>query len=360
MILKAYKYRIYPDKLQTELLNKTFGCCRVVWNKCVESFNDREAMPSSTELKKAYEWMSEVSAAALQQKVSDFYEFKSQFFNKLRKKAVGRPKFKSKHSRQAYRLPNQKFKLGSNFIRLEKVGRVKITIDRRPRPGCNFRSVTVSKDLDGKFYVSVLVKEVVALKPKTGKVVGLDLGLKSFVTLSDGTKFDNPKFLRESQAELKKAQRRLSRKKKGSLRRTKAKIKVARIHKKISNQRSNFLHELSSELVSNYDVIGIEDLNVGGMVRNHKLAKSIQDASWSKFISMLEYKAAWYGKTVQRVGRWFPSTKMCNSCGLIKKVTLQDRGWTCECGNEIDRDVNAATNLRDEALRLLAQGVACA
>lgn len=342
------------------MLNKTFGCCRVVWNRCVQSFNAREDLLSSTELKKDYEWMEEVSAAALQQKVKDFLEFKSQFFNKSRKKSIGRCKFKSKHNRQSYRLPNQKFKLGDNFIRLEKVGKVKIVIDRRPKSGCDFRSVTVSRDPDGKFYVSVLVKERATSKPKTGKAIGIDLGLKSFVTLSDGTKFDNPKFLRESQAELKKAQRNLSRKRRGSTRRAKAKFKVARIHKKITNQRSNFLHELSSDLVTNYDVIGIEDLNIGGMVKNHKLSRSIQDASWGKFVMLLEYKAAWYGKTVQRVDRFFPSTKMCNNCGLLKKVTLQERDWICECGNVIDRDQNAAMNLRDEAVRLLAQGVACA
>lgn len=360
MILKAYKYRIYPTSDQATLLNKTFGCCRVVWNRCVESFNAREQQASSTELKKGYEWMSEVSASALQQKVSDFIEFKRQFFNKSRKKSVGRCKFKTKHGRQSYRLPNQKFTLGNNFIRLEKVGRVRVVIDRRPTSGCNFRSVTVSREPNGNYYVSVLVKESVKLKPKTGLAVGIDLGLESFATLSDGTKFNNPKFLRDSQAELKKAQRSLSRKKKGSTRRAKAKKRVARIHKKISNQRHNFLHVLSSNIISNYDVIGIEDLNIGGMVKNHKLAKSIQDASWGKFVIMLEYKAAWYGKTVQRVSRWFPSTQMCNCCGLIKKVTLKDRMWICECGNKIDRDHNSSVNLRDEALRLLAQGVTCA
>ncbi len=360
MILKAYKYRIYPTPDQVVLLNKTFGCCRVVWNRCVESFNKRQDFLSSTELKKDYEWMGEVSAAALQQKVKDFLEFKSQFFNKARKKSIGRCKFKSKNNRQSYRLPNQKFKLGDNFIRLEKIGRVRAVIDRRPRSGCDFRSVTISRGPDMKFYASILVKEIVNMKPKTGKIVGVDLGLKSFITLSDGTKFDNPKFLRESQAELKKAQRRLSRKNKGSARRIKAKLKVARIHKKISNQRSHFLHEISSHIIANYDVVGIEDLNISGMVKNHKLAMSIQDASWSKFVELLDYKAIWYGKTIQRVDRFFPSTKMCNQCGLLKKVTLQERSWICECGSIIDRDQNAATNIRDEAVRLIAQGVACA
>jgi putative transposase len=359
-ILKAYKYRMYPTGDQKVLINKTFGCCRVLWNRCVELFNQRQDIPSSTIIKSDYEWMSEVSAAALQQKSNDFREFQRQFFNTGRKRRLGSCRFKSKYDRQSYRLPGQKFTLGSSFIRLEKIGKLAIKMDRRPKASAEFRSVTVSKNSDGKFYVSVLVREPHRDLPETGRTLGIDVGLNHFATLSDGTKIANPRFFRESQAELRKAQRRLSRKKKGSVRRKKCKLKVARLHRKTTDQRKHFLHVLSSRLIRDYDRIGIEDLNVAGMLRNRKLAKSISDASWSLFASFLEYKARWNGRTVQRVGRFFPSSKMCNCCGLVKPIALNDRNWICDCGNLIDRDTNAALNIRDEAIRLLAQGVACA
>jgi putative transposase len=367
-ILKAYKYRIYPTEDQEVLLNKTFGCCRVVWNACTEAFNSPVAMKidepkSSTEIKKKFDWMSEVSAAALQSTFNNFFEFKKQFFSKTRKKKVGRPKFKSKNKRQAYSLFSQKFNLGSNFIRLEKIGRVKVVISGyRPPKDCNFRSVTVSKDPSGKFFVSVLVKE---LKPKplpeTGSVVGIDVGIKTFAVFSDGTEISNPKFFSESQAELRKAQKSLSRKKKGSTRRRKARLKVALIHEKIRNQRKHFHHEVSRMVVNAYSVIGLEDLTISGMVKNRKLSKVISDAGWAQFVSFLSYKAEWAGRTVQKVGKFFPSSKLCSCCGSIKKdLTLADRSWVCDCGVKVSRDLNASINIKNEAIRLLAQGVACA
>jgi putative transposase len=227
-ILKAYKYRIYPTIDQEILLNKTFGCCRVVWNACTESFNSSvdakiDFPKSSTEIKKKFDWMSEVSAAALQSAFNNFFEFKKQFFSNNRKKKVGRPKFKSKVGRQSYSLPSHtRFNLGNNFIRLEKIGRVKVVIAGHRPKGSDYRSVTVSKDPSGKFFVSVLVKE---LKPKplstSSHCVGIDVGIKTFAVLSDGTEISNPEFFSESQTELRKAQKSLSRKKKGSSRRKK-------------------------------------------------------------------------------------------------------------------------------------------
>jgi putative transposase len=306
--------------------------------------------------------MLEVSAAALQSAFNNFLEFKQQFFSKTRKKKVGKPKFKSKVGRQSYSLTSIRFNLGNNFIRLEKIGRVRVVIAGHRPKGCDYRSVTVSKDPSGKFFVSVLVKE---LKPKplpvTDSVAGIDVGIKTFAVLSDGIEISNPKFFSESQTELRKAQKSLSRKKKGSSRRKKARVKVALLHEKVRNQRRHFHHEISRMIVNTYSVIGLEDLTISGMVKNRKLSKAISDVGWSQFVSFLSYKAEWYGRTIQKIGKFFPSSKLCSCCGVIKKdLTLKDRSWICDCGVGISRDLNAAINIRNEAVRLLAQGVACA
>jgi putative transposase len=323
-----------------------------------------EEPKSYTEIKKKFDWMSEVSAAALSSVYQNFFEFKKQFFSKTRKKKVGRPKFKSKVGRQSYSLSSPiRFNLGNNFIRLEKIGRVKVVIaGHRPPKDCDFRSVTVSKEVTGKFFVSVLVKE---FKPKplpeTDPAIGIDVGIKTFAVLSDGTEISNPKFFSESQAELRKAQKSLSRKKKGSTRRKKARLKVALIHEKIRNQRKHFHHEVSRMIVNAYSVIGLEDLTISGMVQNRKLSKAISDAGWSQFVSFLSYKAEWAGRTVQKIGKFFPSSKLCSNCGVIKKdLTLADRSWICDCGVRISRDLNASINIKNEAIRLLAQEIACA
>lgn len=367
-ITKAYKYRIYPTQEQEVLLNKTFGCVRVIWNTNVGIFNsyDKENNPtptykSSTEIKSEYEWMGEVSASALQQKEIDFKTFRKNYFSKNRKSKIGRCSFKHKHSNQSYRLPNQKFTLGNHKIRLEKIGWVRCVIDRRPNNDCKFMSVTISKDKVGKYFASVLVQEEIKQSKHTSKSIGIDLGLKEFIITSDGNKVANPKYFRESQAKLRKVQKNLSRKRKGSNRYNKCKLKVAKIHSKIANQRKWFLHQVSSDLIKNNDFIGLEDLNVKGMTQNHKLAKSIQDASWGEFVRMLEYKASWNNKQVVKIDRFFPSSKTCSDCGWKKTdLTLSDRELICEgCGCVHDRDVNAAINILNESIRI-AQGVACA
>jgi putative transposase len=359
--LKAFKYRIYPTKQQAVLLNKTFGCVRVIWNHNVEVFNkfdknmtEQEPSLTSTQLKQQFEWMSEVSAAALQQKEMDFKTFKKNYFSTSRKKKIGRPSFKNRYSNQSYRLPNQKFTLRKNMIKLEKIGKVKLVLDRSVPVGCKFMSVTVSKNKCGQFFASVLVECEIIVKPKTGKFIGLDIGIKTFLTGNDGFIVENPQFFRESQAELKQAQRHLSRKKKGSLRRKKAKLKVARIHNKIANRRKHFIQEKTTEIINLYDFIGIEDLNVAGMVKNHKLAKSISDAAFTEFYSTLIYKAAWYGKEVVKVDRWFASSKTCSCCGWKNEnLTLSDRVFEClACGLKKNRDLNASENILKEALRV--------
>lgn len=351
--LKAYKFRVVPNKTQEVLLNKTFGCVRWYWNNQVSIFNsfDKETNPdplfkTSTQLRQEVEWLKEISAAAIQQKEQDFKEFKKQFFSKSRKAKVGRPSFKKKSNRQSYRLPNQKFKIIGDKIQLEKIGKVKLILDRQIPEGVKFMSVTISKTPTGKYFVSVLVEENIEPKAKTNKTIGIDVGLKTFATQSDGTEISNPKWFRESQSKLRTAQKHLSRKKLGSKRRQKQRIKVARIHEKVSNQRNHFLHNYSTQLVKNFDVIVVEDLNVKGMVKNRKLSKSISDAGWSKFFFMVEYKSEWYGKSFIKIDRWFPSSKTCFECGTVKQdLKLSDREWTCECGNHILRDPNAAKNI---------------
>jgi putative transposase len=361
MTLKAFKYRIYPNKEQETLLAKTFGCVRVVWNHNVEIFNkydanftEQEKPLTSTELRKKFEWMNEVSAAAVQQKEMDFKAFKKNYFSKNRKKKIGRPSFKNRDSHQSFRLPNQKFTLNSHSIRLEKIGKVKLVMDRDVPTGCKFMSVTVSKNKCGQFFASVLVETEIIKKAKTGKSIGLDIGIKTFLSGSNGSTVENPKFFRESQAKLAKAQKNLSRKKKGSVRRKKAKLKVAEIHNDIANQRKDFIHKETTKLINEFDFIGIEDLNVAGMVKNHCLAKSISDASFSEFYRVLSYKAAWHGKDVVKVGRFYPSSKTCSCCGWKDdNLTLADRMFNCKaCGLEIGRDLNASANILEEALRV--------
>lgn len=360
MHLKAYKYRIYPNKDQEVLLSKTFGCCRFVWNKLVENFNNggKEVLTEKTlKDQEEFEFLKEVSAATLQQKRMDFIEFKNQYFNKSRKTKLGRPQFKKKSNRQSFRLPNQKFKLDQekSLVRLEKVGFLKIVLDRFIPDYADLRSITISKTPTGKYYASILVEQELKSMPSTGKVVGIDLGIKDLMVLSNGQVINNPKWFRENQSKLKRAQRHLSRKKKGSNRYSKQRIKISRIHEKITNTRSYFLHNVSTALVKTFDVISLEDLNVSGMLKNRKLAKSISDASWSSFVSMLEYKCNWYGKILVKIDRFYPSSKTCSNCGHKgDNMPLSVREWTCpSCGSKHDRDLNASINLLKEGWRHL-------
>ena len=353
-MIKSFKYRIYPNKSQEILLSKTFGCVRVIWNTNVESFNsyDKDNNPkpkliSKSDLINDKPWLNEVSAAAIQQKIRDFKETTSQFFSKTRKKKINKPVFKKKSGNQSYRLPNQKFLINGNKIRLEKIGWVKMSVDRIIPSDCKILSCTISKNCCNQYFVSISVDTIVCHKPKTGKSVGVDLGLKSFATLSDNVVIDDIKFFREKQSEIAKIQKHLSRKRKGSSRYRKNKLRIARLHNKIANKRNDFLHNTTTYLVNNYDVICIEDLNVSGMLSNHKLAKAISDTSFYQFRSILEYKCIWYGKKLVVIDRFYPSSKTCSKCGWKKEnLTLSDRVFKCEnCGMEIDRDLNAAINI---------------
>jgi len=352
--LRAYKYRIYPTKRQEELLNKTFGCVRFYWNHLVATFRsyDKDKNPNpkyktAKEIRQEFEWMKEVSASALQQKEMDFKKYIKQFTNKKRKKKLGLPQFKKKgKSRDSYRLPNQKFKIVGNKIQLEKIGKVRIIMDR-PLPDGKLISVTISKNKCNQYYASIVIETEIQPKPKTNKEVGIDLGIKSFAIQSDNVIIENPKYLGESQAKMKRIQKYLSRKVKGSNRWRKCKLKLARLHLKVTNQREWFLHNYSTYLVNNYDKIYIEDLNVNEMMKNHKLAGSISDVSWGSFIRMLEYKCKWYGKELVKVDRFYASSKTCNVCGYKNdKLTLLDREWECpNCKTLLDRDLNASINI---------------
>ena len=358
--LIAYKYRLYPNKTQQTLLNKTMGCVRYYWNQQVAIFktynketNPKPEFKTSTELRNENKWMLEVSAAAIQQKEIDFKEYKKQLFNKSRKKKIGFPSFKKKNNRQSFRLPNQKFKVIGKKIQLEKIGKVKMIIDRELPQG-KLMSVTISKNPSGQYFASILIETKIIHKVKTNKDVGIDLGIKTFSTQSDGVEINNPKFLNKNQIKLRRMQQHFSRKQKGSNRKNKCRLKIARLHQKITNQRDWFLHNYSTSLINNYDTIFIEDLNVSGMLKNHCLAGAISDASWRKFTSMLNYKAEWYGKNVVKVSRFFASSKTCE-CGVkYDNLKLSDRKWVCKaCGIVNSRDLLAANNILKEGRRSL-------
>ena len=358
---KSFKFRLYPNTTPSIALAKTFGCVRFMWNKRVADFNTYAVIGpnllnlSTTEIRRKYIWMTDVSAAALQQKDMDFIEFKKQYFNKKRAKLLGRPTFKKKSNKQSFRLPSQKFKIINNTIKLEKISAIRFNSCGLAIPtNAKLINITVSKDTDGNYYASVLVDITISQLPKTGKSTGIDLGLTELLTLSDGSTVENLRLYRKSQAKLGKLQKRFSKKIKGSNRSNKAKLKIARLHSCIARQRNHQQHVISYQLVTEYDFIGLETLNISGMMKNRKLAKSMQDAGLSSLVEKIKYKAVWYGKEVQQISMWFPSSKLCSGCGVKHpNLQLSDRIYNCQsCGLSIGRDHNAAINIEVEALRV--------
>lgn len=359
---KAYKFRLYPNKEQQILLAKTFGCTRFVYNYYLDkritayktdktTLSTYDCIKDLTSLKKEYEWLKEPDKCALQNTLKDLDSAYKGFF----KSGKGFPKFKSKKThRYSYRTSytNNNIQFLGNSIKLPKLGKVKIRDKQIPQG--RILNATISQTPSGKYYCSLCCTDV-TIEPfeKTGSVVGIDLGIKDFAIMSDGQKISNPKYLAKSEKKIAKLQRQLSRKSKGSNNRNKVRIKLAIAWEKIINQRTDFLQKLSTELIRNYDVICLEDLNVGGMVKNHNLAKAISDCSWSEFVRMLQYKAEWYGRTISKIDRFYPSSQTCNCCGCVNPITkdLSVREWTCpECGVTHDRDVNAAKNILKQGL----------
>lgn len=361
---RGYKYRIYPNKAQLELIEKTFGCCRFVYNHALDrrkTLHENEGVSLSRtdcnnwcnrELKAQYEWLREVDKFALTNSIYDLDNAYKKFF----REHAGYPKFKSKHnSRQSYTTNftngNIVIDFDGNTIKLPKLGRLKAKV-HRTFDGV-IKNATVSCSPSGKYFVSICVRtELPEFNPASG-VIGLDLGIQHLCTCSDGTKFDSPDLTR-LQSRLKRQQRSLSKKTKGSGNYKKQKVKVARLHEKITNIRKDSLHRLSRSLVDENQVIVTENLNVKGLLKNHHLASSISNASWSELTRQLEYKSRWYGRKYIKIDTFFASSQTCSNCGYknpkVKNMSI--RSWTCEkCSAVHDRDINAAINILKEGLR---------
>lgn len=361
-MLKAYKYRLFPTKEQEEKLNQQFGCVRYIYNwgldtKIKEYETTKKTlscfalMKQLTEMKEKHEWLKESDSQVLQASLRNLDNAFTAFFRKQNRF----PKFKSKHNKQSCIYPQRvRINFDEQEVYLPKIGVVKIPKDRQFEG--KIKSVSVSKTYTNKYFASMLVDDGLAFPVKkliTEKgTIGVDMGLKHFATISNGEKVDNPKFLVSSQKRLAVKQKQLSRKKRGGVKRQKAKFLVARVHEGITNQRSDFLHKLSRRLISENQAVAIEDLNINGMLKNHCLAKGISDVSWGLFFQYLNYKADWYGKTILKIGRFEPSSKICNNCGWVNKsLSLADRQWECQnCKTILDRDINASINIKKFAL----------
>ena len=357
-MLKAYKYRIYPTSEQKLYLAKTFGCTRFIYNQMladrIKSYHENKDLdirtikyPTPAQYKKEYEWLKEVDSLALANAQMNLDKAYKNFF---RDKSVGFPKFKSKKTnRFSYTTNNQNgtISVEESFVKIPKLSsKIKIVLHRQFKG--LIKSATISKTPSNQYYISILVDTENTQLPKNGNSVGIDLGLKEFAVCSNGDRFDNPKNLRKYEKKLAKLQKDLSRKAKGSNNRYKARLKVAKLHQRIANQRKDFLHKLSTKIISENQVIVLEDLRVKNMLQNHKLAKVISEVSWAEFRTILEYKASWNGREIVIAPSNYASSQLCSECGYknsdVKNLAL--RKWTCpKCGAKHDRDINASINL---------------
>lgn len=360
-MLKGLKYRLYPTNSQKELIAKHIGSSRFVFNLALETKNAAyignkhnysafDLVKQLPELKKELPWLKEVNSQSLQQSIQNMDIAFKKFF-----KGAGFPKFKKKSNKGSFSVP-QNVIVENDLLIIPKFKEgIKIKL-HRPTQGV-IKSATISVTPTGKYFVSILCdtkKEVPSKAPiKESTTIGIDLGIKDFTITSEGEVFENPKYLRKAQSKLKYVQRKYS-KHKGK----RTKKKLANLHEKVVNKRKDFLHKTSSELIKNHDTIALETLAVKNMVKNHNLAQAISDASWSTFVSMLEYKADWYGKNILKIGRFEPSSKLHANCGYINKdLKLSDREWVCpKCGDVVSRDKNAAINIKSFALKNILSG----
>jgi putative transposase len=368
-VKRAYRYRFYPTPEQADLLNRTFGCVRYVYNRALAErsrawtkeqrrvgFVETCRMLTAWKADPDTAWLYEVSNVALQQGLQHLQNAYLAFWSKRAK----HPRFKSKHkSRASATFTTSGFRYRNGRVWLAKMGAPLDIRWSRPLPeGAEPTAVTVSRDAAGRWHIAIQHETAVVMLPPAGSAVGIDAGITSLVTLSTGEKVVNPRHERRDRARLALAQRRLARKQKSSANQVKAKLKVARVHARITDRRGDFLHKLSTKIVRENQTVIIEDLSVRNMVRNHAMARAISDASWAQFRRMLEYKADWCGRTVIAIDRFYPSSKTCSACGhLAASMPLNIREWACaSCGVTHDRDVNAAKVILAEGLSVAACG----
>jgi putative transposase len=367
-VKRAYRYRFYPTPEQASELNRTLGCVRFVWNWALadrtrryrvsgESVGYHQLSAELTAMKRTEQagFLSEVASCPLQQVL----RYQQSAFNNFFAKRARYPRFKNRHGHQSMEYTSKAFTFRDGVLRLAKLAEPLAVVWSRPLPdGAAPSTVTVSRDTAGRWHVSMLVDETIPALPPTGAAVGVDLGLKDFAVTSDGEHIAHPKLLRRKEQRLARYQRQMARKQRGSANRRKAKRKVARTHAKVTDARRDFLHKTSTNLVRRYDLIAVEDLAVGNMVKNHCLAKSISDSGWGEFRRQLEYKAAWYGRRLIVIDRFYPSSKLCSHCGhLLSNLSLGTRHWTCPtCRTLHDRDLNAAKNILAEGHSVAACG----
>lgn len=363
---KTYKFRIYPNKEQKTLLAKTFGCVRFVYNHYLDlrqkkwkeeqiTFNFYACSKDLTSLKQEKEWLKEVDKWALQNSLKDLQRAYDNYFNKN----YNFPKFKSlRKSKKQYRTQfcNNNIEFLGNCIKLPKLKKVKIK-DKVTRVQGKILNATITQVPSGKYYVSIVCTDV-EIQPfkKANKNVGIDLGIKDLAILSDNTKYENKKYLKNSLKRFELLHKRLTRKPKGSQNRNKARIKLAKLYEKITNQRQDYLQKVTTEIVRKYDIICIEDLKISNMIKNHRLAQAISDCGWYTFTEMLKYKCNWYGKQLIKVPTFYASSQLCSNCGYKNRDVkdLKVRIWTCPVCNEIhNRDINASKNILQKGLEIL-------